>query len=83
VEVGPTPISNVTEAVLEEVRAWQNRPLDAIYPIVYLDALYLKIRLLLDARSFIEKPREFKSRSIPRVWPPSAPQFIESSREAT
>ena len=44
VEVSPTLISNVTEAVLEEVRAWQNRPLDAIYPIVYLDALYLKIR---------------------------------------
>jgi putative transposase len=44
VEVSPTLISNVTEAVLEDVRAWQNRPLDAIYPIVYLDALYLKIR---------------------------------------
>jgi len=44
VEVSPTLISNVTEAVMEEVRAWQNRPLDAIYPIVYLDALYLKIR---------------------------------------
>ena len=44
VEVSPTLISNVTEAVMEDVRAWQNRPLDAIYPIVYLDALYLKIR---------------------------------------
>ena len=44
VEVSPTLISNVTEAVLEDVRAWQNRPLDPIYPIVYLDALYLKIR---------------------------------------
>jgi len=44
VEVSPTLISDVTEAVMEDVRAWQNRPLDAIYPIVYLDALYLKIR---------------------------------------
>jgi len=44
VEVSPTLISNVTDAVVEEVQAWQNRPLDAIYPIVYLDALYVKIR---------------------------------------
>lgn len=44
VEVSPTLISNVTDAVLEEVRAWQNRPLDAIYPILYLDALYVRMR---------------------------------------
>jgi putative transposase len=44
VEVSPTLISNVTEAVAEEVRAWQNRPLEAVYPIVYLDALQVKIR---------------------------------------
>jgi putative transposase len=44
VEVSPTLISQVTDAVVEEVRAWQNRALDAIYPIVYLDALYVKIR---------------------------------------
>jgi putative transposase len=44
VEVSPTLISNVTDAVVEEVRAWQNRPLDGVYPIVYLDALYVKIR---------------------------------------
>ena len=44
VEVSPALISNVTEAVLEEVKTWQNRPLDRIFPIVYLDALYVKIR---------------------------------------
>jgi putative transposase len=44
VEVSPTLISNVTDAVVEEVQAWQSRPLDAVYPIVYLDALYVKIR---------------------------------------
>ena len=44
VEVSPTLISNVTEAVLEEVKAWQARPLDAIYAIVYLDALVVKMR---------------------------------------
>jgi putative transposase len=44
VEVSPTLISNVTDAVLEEVRGWQSRPLDAVYPIVYLDALVVKMR---------------------------------------
>jgi len=44
VEVSPTLISNVTDAVLEEVRQWQSRPLEKLYPIVYLDALYVKIR---------------------------------------
>jgi putative transposase len=43
-EVSPTLISNVTEAVMEEVKSWQNRPLDAVYPIVYLDALVVRIR---------------------------------------
>ncbi len=44
VEVSPALISNVTDAVIEEVRAWQSRPLDAVYPIVYLDALVVKMR---------------------------------------
>jgi putative transposase len=44
VEVSPALISNVTDAVMEEVKAWQTRPLDAIYPIVYLDALVVKMR---------------------------------------
>jgi putative transposase len=44
VEVSPTLISNVTEAVMEDVVAWQNRPLEAIYPILYMDALQVKIR---------------------------------------
>jgi putative transposase len=44
VEVSPTLISHVTDAVLEEVRAWQSRPLDRVYPIVFLDALVVKMR---------------------------------------
>ena len=44
VEVSATLISNVTDAVVEEVKAWQSRPLEAVYPIVYLDALQVKIR---------------------------------------
>lgn len=44
VEVSPALISEITDAVLEEVRAWQARPLEAFYPILYLDALHLKLR---------------------------------------
>jgi len=44
VEVSPTLISNVTDAVLEDVKEWQSRPLEAVYPIVYLDAIHLKMR---------------------------------------
>jgi len=44
VEVSPTLISNVTEAVMEEVKNWQGRPLEPVYPIVYLDAIYVRIR---------------------------------------
>lgn len=44
VEVSPALISSVTEAVIEEVKVWQNRPLDALYPILYLDALQVKVR---------------------------------------
>ncbi len=43
-EVSPSLISRVTDAVLDEVRAWQSRPLEAVWPIVYLDAIHLKIR---------------------------------------
>ncbi|MFT4571230.1 MAG: putative transposase [Hyphomicrobiaceae bacterium] len=43
-EVSPDLISRVTDGVLDEVKQWQQRPLDAIYPIIYLDALVLKVR---------------------------------------
>jgi putative transposase len=44
VDVSPALISAVTDAVLEDVVAWQGRPLEAVYPIVYLDAIHLKLR---------------------------------------
>jgi putative transposase len=43
-DVSATLISNVTDAVIDRVTEWQSRPLDAIYPIVYLDCIVLKIR---------------------------------------
>ena len=44
VEVSPELISRVTDAVQEEVKAWQGRPIDEVYPIVYLDAVFVKTR---------------------------------------
>lgn len=44
IEVSHELISNVTDQVMEEVIAWQNRPLDSIYPILYLDCLVIKVR---------------------------------------
>lgn len=44
VEVSPSLISTVTDAVLDDVRAWQARSLDACYPILYLDAIHLRVR---------------------------------------
>jgi len=43
-EVSPDTISTITDEVLEEVKAWQQRPLDEVYPIVYVDALMVKVR---------------------------------------
>jgi transposase-like protein len=42
-DVSHTVISNVTESIIEEVKAWQNRPLESIYPIVYLDCIVVKV----------------------------------------
>ena len=43
-ELSHETISNITDAVLEEVKAWQSRPLEEIYPIIYLDALVVQVR---------------------------------------
>lgn len=43
-EVSPSLISAVTDAVSEEVKAWQARPLDPLYPILYLDCIHIKVR---------------------------------------
>ena len=44
VEVSPDLISRVTDAVVEELQEWQSRPLDRVYPVVFVDALMVKIR---------------------------------------
>ena len=44
VEVSPSLISEVTDGVMEEARAWQNRPLESFYGVIFLDALFVKMR---------------------------------------
>src|SRR5437763_2055981 len=44
VEVSPALISSVTDEVIDEVKRWQNRQLDTVYPIMYLDAIQFKVR---------------------------------------
>src|SRR5215212_9780101 len=43
-ELSHETISKITDSVLEEVKAWQSRPLEELYPIIYLDALVVKVR---------------------------------------
>ena len=43
-DLSPETISNITDAVLDEVFAWQTRPLDALYPVVFMDALVVKVK---------------------------------------
>ncbi len=44
VDISPELVSKITDAILPELRAWQSRPLDAVYPILYLDAIVVKVR---------------------------------------
>ena len=43
-EIGRDTVSRITDAVLDDVAAWRSRPLDRVYPIVYFDALFVKVR---------------------------------------
>jgi putative transposase len=60
VKVGRDLISRVTDAVMDDARAWQTRPLDDVYPVVFLDALVLKIR---DGARCSARPATWRSRS--------------------
>jgi len=58
-EVSPTLISTVTDGVMDEVKQWQSRPLDAVYPVVYLDCIHAKVRDAgsVRAKAIYESPR--------------------------
>lgn len=63
-EVSPTLISSVTDAVMDEVKTWQARPFDALYPIVYLDCIHVKAR---DSGALRSRPSTWRSVSISKV----------------
>ena len=44
VDISPALVSHITESVIEDIRQWQNRPLDALYPIVFMDGIVVKVR---------------------------------------
>ena len=44
IEVSSTMVSNITDQILPEIREWQNRPLDDVYPIVFIDAVHFSVR---------------------------------------
>jgi transposase-like protein len=80
IEVSPDLISAVTDAVLEEVAAWQARPLEATYPLVFFDALRVKIR---DEGLVRNKAVHIAlGVSLPCRLPPDA-RFGSSSRRST
>jgi putative transposase len=72
IEVSPDLISAVTDTVLEEVAAWQARPLEAIYPLIFFDALRVKIRDegLVRNRAHPHRARRARRRTkeIPGLW---------------
>ena len=43
VDVSPALVSKVTDGILEELTDWQNRPLDGCYPLLYIDAMIVKV----------------------------------------
>ena len=62
VDVSPDLISTVTDAVVAEVTAWQARPLEPMYPVVFFDALRVKIR---DEAASAARPSTWRSRCCP------------------
>ena len=69
VEVSPAVISAVTDAVLEEVTAWQQRPLERVYPVVIFDARRVKIRV----EGVVRNTAIYSANTDPRR-PPASPE---------
>jgi hypothetical protein len=70
-ELSHETISKFTDSVLEEVKAWQSRPLEEIYPIIYLDALVVKVR---DGHQVRNPPR-----TSPSAWTWTGPNTCSGS----
>ena len=44
VDISPELVSKISEKIMPEVTAWQNRPLEAVYPFIFMDAIHYKVR---------------------------------------
>ena len=73
VDVSPDLISTVTDAVVAEVTAWQSRPLEPLYPVVFFDALRVKIRDEADGAEQSGLPRL----GGPARWAPRHPGHLD------
>ena len=75
-EVSPSLISSVTDAVTDEVKAWQSRPLDAVYPIVYLDCIHTKrgCQVLVAGGDRVAQPWRAGHLHRLRGWPEGLPR---------
>ena len=52
VEISPELVTKITEKIMPEVTAWQNRPLEAVYPFVFMDAIHYKVK---EERRYVTK----------------------------
>jgi transposase-like protein len=43
-DISPTLVSNITDKIIPVIRDWQSRPLEAVYPIIFMDAIHFKVR---------------------------------------
>lgn len=53
-KLSPTAVSNITDSVISSIREWQSRPLESVYPIVFLDAIHYKVK---ECRPFFKQGR--------------------------
>ena len=74
VKVSPDLISRVTDAVLDELRTWQHRPLEPVYLIVYLDALVVKIR----HKGLVQNRAVYVAVGVGRRWTQGRPRALDS-----
>ena len=77
VEVSPTFISQVTNEVLDEVKQWQQRPLDALYPVVYLDCLVVRSR---DSGA-VQNKSVYLLNTHRKVGIPAAPETVNPAKK--
>ena len=73
VDVSPALVSKVTDGIVEELTEWQNRPLDRCYPLLYIDAMVIKVRTdgtVINRPAYVVVGVDVDGRQIPAVESP-------------